>query len=173
MSGQTPARCDSHQVRRRDDHQAATLLTSACLQKVRIKDRPVTVDVPRDRQGEFAPAIVPKGRRRLPQIDEMVLSLYARGMTTRAIAAHLKEVYGAEASPALISRITDVVADEITAWMKPARRRGLPDPLHRRAQREGPRRRHGHQQVRPPGHRPRRRRDQERTRDLARKGHMP
>lgn len=64
--------------------------------------------LPRDRQGEFAPAIVPKGRRRLPQIDEMVLSLYARGMTTRAIAAHLKEVYGAEASPALISSITDV-----------------------------------------------------------------
>ena len=77
---------------------------------------PVTVDVPRDRQGEFAPVIVPKGRRRLPQIDEMVLSLYARGMTTRDIAAHLKEVYGADASPALISKITDVVADEITGW---------------------------------------------------------
>ncbi|MEY9988198.1 putative transposase [Streptomyces sp. V4I8] len=77
---------------------------------------PVTVDVPRDRRSEFEPVIVPKGRRRLAQVDDMVLSLYARGMTTRDITAHLKEVYGSEVSPALVSRITDVVADEITAW---------------------------------------------------------
>jgi putative transposase len=77
---------------------------------------PVTVHVPRDRKADFEPVIVPKGRRRLAQVDDMILSLYARGMTTRDITAHLKEGYGTEASPALISKVTDVVSDEITAW---------------------------------------------------------
>src|SRR5262245_60457876 len=77
---------------------------------------PVTVDVPRDRKADFEPVIVPKGRRRLAQVDDMILSLYARGMTTRDITAHLKEVYGSDVSPALVSKITDVVANEITAW---------------------------------------------------------
>ena len=77
---------------------------------------PVRVNVPRDRNGEFEPQIVPKGQRRLPQVDDMILSLYARGMTTRDIQAHLAEVYGAEVSPGLISRVTDVVAEEITLW---------------------------------------------------------
>src|SRR5215207_2289361 len=77
---------------------------------------PVRIAVPRDRNGEFAPKIVPKGARRLGQVDDMILSLYARGMTTRDITAHLAEVYGAEVSPVLVSRVTDVVAEEITAW---------------------------------------------------------
>jgi transposase-like protein len=77
---------------------------------------PVRFDVPRDRNGTFAPKIVEKGRRRLGQVDDMILSLYARGMTTRDIKAHLSEVYGAEVSPDLVSRVTDVVTDEITAW---------------------------------------------------------
>jgi putative transposase len=77
---------------------------------------PVTVDVPRDREGDFEPAIVPKRKRRLAQVDDMILSLYARGMTTRDITSHLKEVYGSEVSPALVSKVTDVVADEITSW---------------------------------------------------------
>jgi putative transposase len=77
---------------------------------------PVRVGVPRDRNGSFAPKIVPKGQRRLGQVDDMILSLYARGMTTRDIRAHLSEVYGAEVSPALISNVTSVVAEEITAW---------------------------------------------------------
>ncbi len=77
---------------------------------------PVTITVPRDRNGEFEPRIVPKGARRLGQIDEMILSLYARGMSTRDIEAHLGEVYGIRASRELISTMTDVVAEEITAW---------------------------------------------------------
>jgi putative transposase len=77
---------------------------------------PVRVRVPRDRNSTFQPVVVPKGARRLGQVDDMILSLYARGMTTRDIQAHLAEVYGAEVSPALISRVTDVVAEEITAW---------------------------------------------------------
>jgi putative transposase len=77
---------------------------------------PVRIDVPRDRNSTFEPKMVRKGSRRIGQLDDMILSLYARGMTTRDIQAHLAEIYGVDASPALISRITDVVADEIVAW---------------------------------------------------------
>lgn len=77
---------------------------------------PVTIDVPRDRNGEFEPRIVPKRARRLGQIDEMILSLYARGLTTRDIEAHLLEVYGVKASRELISNVTDVVNDEVESW---------------------------------------------------------
>ena len=77
---------------------------------------PVRIAVPRDRNSTFEPQIVPKRQRRVGQVDDMILSLYARGMTTRDIQAHLAEVYGTEVSPALISNITDVVAEEITAW---------------------------------------------------------
>jgi putative transposase len=77
---------------------------------------PVQISVPRDRNGGFEPRIVPKRARRLGNIDEMILSLYSRGMTTSDIAAHLREVYGVEASKELISNVTDVVVDEIKAW---------------------------------------------------------
>jgi putative transposase len=88
---------------------------------------PMRIEMPRDRNSSFEPRIVPKGQRRLGQVDEMILSLYARGMTTREIQAHLAEVYGAQVSPALVSRVTDVVHEEITAWqtrpLDPGRRR--------------------------------------------------
>ena len=77
---------------------------------------PVEIDVPRDRNGSFEPVIVPKRARRIGNIDDMILSLYSRGMTTRDIEAHLREVYGVNASRELISNITDVVVDEIKAW---------------------------------------------------------
>lgn len=77
---------------------------------------PVTIDVPRDRNAEFEPAVVPKRSRRLGNLDEAILSLYSRGMTTRDIEAHLKEVYGVNASRELISNVTDVVTDEIALW---------------------------------------------------------
>ena len=77
---------------------------------------PVTVNVPRDRNGSFEPKIVPKRARRLGQIDEMILSLYSRGMTTRDSEAHLREVYGVHASRELVSNVTDVVADEVELW---------------------------------------------------------
>jgi putative transposase len=77
---------------------------------------PVRISVPRDRKSAFEPQIVVKGQRRVGQVDDMILSLYARGMTTRDIQAHLAEIYGAEVSPALVSAVTDVVADEIAEW---------------------------------------------------------
>jgi putative transposase len=73
---------------------------------------PVTITVPRDRNGDFEPRIVPKRRRRVGQIDELVLSCYARGMSTRDIEAHLLEVYGVKASRELISNVTDVVTED-------------------------------------------------------------
>ena len=77
---------------------------------------PVQLNVPRDRAGTFEPRIVPKRARRLGSIDDMILSLYSRGMTTRDIKEHLAEVYRADVSPGLISNVTDVVSDEITQW---------------------------------------------------------
>lgn len=77
---------------------------------------PVTIRVPRDRNGEFEPTIVPKRKRRVGQIDELVLSCYARGMSTRDIESHLLEVYGVSASREMISNITDIVTDEIELW---------------------------------------------------------
>jgi transposase-like protein len=77
---------------------------------------PVTINVPRDRNGVFEPKIVPEHARRLGQIEDMVLSLYSRGMTTRDIEAHLREVYGVAASRELISTVTGVVAEEIECW---------------------------------------------------------
>lgn len=74
------------------------------------------LEVPRDRNGEFEPQIVPKGRRRLEGFDEKVIALYARGMTTREIQSHLQELYGVEVSPALISNVTDAVLEEVRSW---------------------------------------------------------
>jgi putative transposase len=91
----------------RNGHSGKTVSTTA---------GPVRIEVPRDRNSTFEPKMVPKRSRRIGQLDDMILSLYARGMTTRDIQAHLAEVYGVDASPALISRITDVVTDEIVAW---------------------------------------------------------
>ena len=76
----------------------------------------VQIAVPRDRAGSFAPQLIPKHQRRFPGFDERILSLYARGMTNREIAAHLQEMFGAEVSPSLVSAITDTVADEVRAW---------------------------------------------------------
>jgi putative transposase len=77
---------------------------------------PLELKVPRDRNGTFEPRIVPKHARRLGNVNDMILSLYSRGMTTRDIEAHLLEVYGVKASPQLISNITDVILDEIKLW---------------------------------------------------------
>ncbi|MFC3245028.1 IS256 family transposase [Gordonia humi] len=77
---------------------------------------PVEIQVPRDRDGSFEPVIVPKRRRRLDGIDQIVLSLTARGLTTGEIAAHFAEVYGAKVSKDTISRITDKVCGELAEW---------------------------------------------------------
>ena len=77
---------------------------------------PVTIEVPRDRDGTFAPVIVKKRQRRLGDVDTVVLSLYAKGLTTGEISAHFAEVYGASLSKDRISVITDRVVEEMQAW---------------------------------------------------------
>lgn len=77
----------------------------------------VTIDAPRDRDGTFTPQIVKKRQRRLSGVDEMVLSLYAKGLTTGEIAAHFDDIYGASVSKETVSRITDKVIEEMTEWV--------------------------------------------------------
>lgn len=77
---------------------------------------PVQIDVPRDREGSFEPQIVKKRQRRLKGVDELVLSLTARGLTTGEIAAHFAQVYGASVSKDTVSRITDKVVAEMSEW---------------------------------------------------------
>jgi putative transposase len=76
----------------------------------------VEIDVPRDRAGTFEPQIVKKRQRRLNGVDEIVLSLYAKGLTTGEISAHFAEIYGASVSKETISRITDKVIEEMNDW---------------------------------------------------------
>jgi putative transposase len=76
----------------------------------------VDIDVPRDRAGTFEPQIVRKRQRRLSGVDEVVLSLYAKGLTTGEISAHFAEIYGASVSKETISRITDKVIEEMNDW---------------------------------------------------------
>jgi hypothetical protein len=72
--------------------------------------------VPRDRNGSFEPQIVAKGETRLDGFDDKIISLYARGLTVREIQGHLRELYGVDVSPDLISRVTDAVLDEVREW---------------------------------------------------------
>jgi putative transposase len=76
----------------------------------------VELDVPRDRAATFEPQIVKKRQRRLSGVDEVVLSLYAKGLTTGEISAHFAEIYGASVSKEMISRITDKVIEEMNDW---------------------------------------------------------
>jgi transposase-like protein len=91
----------------RNGKRAKTVLTQA---------GPVEIDVPRDRDGSFQPAIVKKRQRRLGSIEDVVLSLSARGMTHGDIGAHLADVYGSEVSKTTISTITDKVLDGMAEW---------------------------------------------------------
>jgi putative transposase len=76
----------------------------------------VEIDTPRDRNGSFEPQIVRKGQTRLTQFDDQILSLYSRGMSTRDIVATFKEMYDADISPTLISKVTNAVLDQILEW---------------------------------------------------------
>ena len=91
----------------RNGHRAKTVLTDT---------GPVEISVPRDRDSSFEPKIVAKRQRRLTGVDDMVISLSAKGLTHGEIAAHLAEVYGAEVSKQTITAITDRVMDGLAEW---------------------------------------------------------
>jgi len=74
------------------------------------------IAVPRDRDSSFEPIILPKGQSRFSGFDDKIIALYARGMTTRDIQAHLEEMYGVEVSPSLVSQVTRAVQEEVTLW---------------------------------------------------------
>ena len=76
----------------------------------------IPLETPRDRKGTFEPQIVAKGQTRFTGFDDKIVSMYARGMSTREIQGHLEEIYGVEVSPTLISNVTDAVVEEVRTW---------------------------------------------------------
>lgn len=91
----------------RNGYSTKTVITS---------DGPLELRTPRDRDGTFEPQRVKKNQTRITGMDNQILSLYAKGMTTREIAAAFKELYDADVSPALISKVTDTVMEQIVEW---------------------------------------------------------
>lgn len=79
-------------------------------------DGPLELRTPRDRDGTFEPQLVKKNQTRITGMDNQILSLYAKGMTTREIATAFKELYDADVSPALISKVTDAVMEQVVEW---------------------------------------------------------
>jgi putative transposase len=127
----------------------------------------IELDVPRDRQSSFDPHLIAKYQRRFPGFDEKIISMYARGMSVREIVGHLRDLYGVDVSPDLISAVTDAVLDEVAAWQgRP--RTGLPLGLFRRFARQNPGRRAGAQQSGVCRARRPRRRNQGDSRPMAR-----
>lgn len=91
----------------RNGHTGKTVLTDA---------GPVQIETPRDRAGSFEPVLIGKHERRFTGFDDKIVAMYARGMTVREIQAYLAEMYGTEVSPDFISKVTDEVMSEVTAW---------------------------------------------------------
>ena len=97
-------------------HNSGNSRNGTSAKTVKGKRGQVQLSVPRDRNSEFEPQLIAKGQSRIDSFDERVLSLYARGLSTREIGAHLEEIYGTSVSPDLISTVTDAVLDEVRAW---------------------------------------------------------
>ncbi|EED7442621.1 IS256 family transposase, partial [Salmonella enterica subsp. salamae] len=79
-------------------------------------DGEIELNTPRDRENTFEPQLIKKNQTRITQMDSQILSLYAKGMTTREIVATFKEMYDADVSPTLISKVTDAVKEQVTEW---------------------------------------------------------
>jgi putative transposase len=99
------------QINRRNGHSAKTLRGDLGT---------VEAQIPRDREGTFEPQLIKKHHRSIGDFDKKILAMYARGMSTRDIQAHLQEIYGIEVSPQLISDVTEAIADEVMAWQNRA-----------------------------------------------------
>ena len=80
------------------------------------QDGQLALDIPRDRDGSFEPQIIKKHQTRITSMDDQILSLYAKGMTNREIVAFFKEMYDADVSASLISKVTDAVIEQVTEW---------------------------------------------------------
>ena len=98
----------------------------------------VRLNVPRDRAGTFAPAVIPKHSRRLAGFDDAVLSLYAKGLTTGDIVNHLADIYGTQVSRDLVSRVTDAIVEQMAEWQSRPLDPSLPGGADRRDRAEDP-----------------------------------
>jgi transposase-like protein len=107
-----------HEPNRAEPDRESTNVRNGTRRKTVVSDAAgeVDIEVPRDRESTFEPKIVKKRQRRLTDVDEIVLSLYAKGLTTGEISAHFAEIYGASVSKETISRITDKVIEEMAEW---------------------------------------------------------
>jgi putative transposase len=92
----------------------------ATLKVLKGNDGPVPTDIPRDRDGSFEPELIKKGQTRIDGMDDKIIGLYAAGLSTLDIRAHLEEVYGLKVSADLISRVTDAVLEEVSDWQNRA-----------------------------------------------------
>src|SRR5258708_10092758 len=101
---------------------------------------PIRVAIPRDRNSTFDRELVQKNQRRLPGFNEAIISLFAKGLTTGEIQAHLLEIYGAEVSRELVSKVTDAVAGDIGEWQNRAAGSALSGAVRRRDRGQDPRR---------------------------------
>ncbi len=86
------------------------------LKTIKSKHGEIELAIPRDRHAEFEPQIIKKHQRRFEEFDDLIVSLYARGLSTREIKAHIAEIYGVEVSPALVSTVTDNVSELVREW---------------------------------------------------------
>ena len=107
-----------HEKNRAEPERDSTNVRNGTRSKTVVSDAAgeIEINVPRDRESTFEPQIVKKRQRRLTDVDEIVLSLYAKGMTTCEISAHFAEIYGASVSKETVSRITDKVVAEMNEW---------------------------------------------------------
>ena len=110
------AEFDQHLIEDRAANEGKNHRNGSTRKRVLAGDGHVEVTVPRDREARFDPVLIGKYQRRLPDFDDKVISMYARGMSTREIQGHLEEIYGAEVSPQLISAVTDAVSAEVAEW---------------------------------------------------------
>jgi putative transposase len=92
---------------RRNGYSKKTVLT---------ENEAIELAIPRDRRGSFEPQLIAKYQRRFPGFDDKIISMYARGMSVREVQGHLRDLYGIEASPQLISTVTDAVLEEVGRW---------------------------------------------------------
>lgn len=110
------AEFDQHLIEDRASNAGTNHRNGSSRKRVLAGDGHVEVTIPRDREARFDPVLIGKYQRRLPDFDDKVISMYARGLSTREIQGHLEEIYGAEVSPQLISTVTDAVSAEVAEW---------------------------------------------------------
>lgn len=106
----------NHHLKDTDDNNSRNSRNGHSSKTIQSEHGELELAIPRDRQSTFEPVLVPKHQRRLSGLDDKILALYARGMSTRDISLQLEELYGAQVSPAIISEVTDTVSEDVKAW---------------------------------------------------------